>query len=102
MRILFVSCNRDRLPDPVPPIGVAFLARAARRAGHLTAVLDACFEDDPLAALDRKLEVFGPDLVAISLRNLDGFGQPSDRSSLDVGRRSAALVREQSGARIAS
>lgn len=67
-RVLLVSTNRCVAPDPVFPLGLAHLNAALKRAGHETRWLD--FVTDP-PALEKVLGEFQPELVGISLRNID-------------------------------
>ena len=67
-RILLISANRCTAPDPVFPLGLAHINAALRRAGHETRWLDRLSNLDRLAAT---LQEFQPDLVGISLRNID-------------------------------
>lgn len=69
MRIAFVSANREQLPDPVVPLGILYLMSAAGE-GHDKTLIDLCFEAEPLAALASALDAFRPDLVAVSMRNV--------------------------------
>jgi hypothetical protein len=69
MRIAFVSPNRERLPDPVLPLGLLYLSGVAGDT-HDKALIDLCFEPDPLDALSRRLRDFRPGLVAVSMRNI--------------------------------
>jgi len=82
MKLLLVSANRERSPYPVFPLGLAFLAAPLKQAGHQLAVLDLCFEADPLAALEAALADGQPEAVIISLRNLDNVTWPDARSYL--------------------
>lgn len=82
MKLLLVSANRERSPYPVFPLGLAFLAAPLKQAGHQLAVLDLCFEADPLAALEAALAAGQPEAVIISLRNLDNVTWPDARSYL--------------------
>jgi len=43
MRVLLVSANREHLPDPIFPLGLAYIAAAATNAGHEINVADLCF-----------------------------------------------------------
>ena len=43
MRVLLVSANREHLPDPIFPLGLAYIAAAVRDAGHVIDVADLCF-----------------------------------------------------------
>src|SRR5690349_2626020 len=69
MRVLLVSANREMLPSPVVPIGPLAVAAALRDA-HDVKLLDLCFEDDPVAALEGAVQKFDPEVVGIGLRNL--------------------------------
>jgi tRNA A37 methylthiotransferase MiaB len=69
MRVLLVSANREQFPSPVVPIGLLYVAAAAR-SEHEVRVLDLCFEDDWRAALAREISAHPPDVVGVSLRNL--------------------------------
>ncbi len=83
MNILLVSANRERDPSPVFPIGLACLAGPLAAAGHLLSALDLCFEADPASAVSSALAEHKPDVVVISLRNLDNVTWPGSRSYLD-------------------
>jgi len=53
------------------PIGACLVAEAAERAGHKVRVLDLMFEENPLHALESELEIINPDIVGLSIRNID-------------------------------
>jgi radical SAM superfamily enzyme YgiQ (UPF0313 family) len=67
-RILLISLNRCRMPDPVFPLGLAHLNAALRQAGHETCWFDCNLES---GQLEQTLEDYRPDFVGISLRNID-------------------------------
>jgi len=67
-RVLLISPNRCSVPDPVFPLGLAHLGAALRRAGHQVRWHDALVESERLETL---LAEFQPNLVGISLRNVD-------------------------------
>ena len=75
-RLLLVSANRERYPEPVFPIGAVYVAEAARRAGATVRIFDAGQASFPHHALGRAIRAFKPDLVGLSLRNLDNSGYP--------------------------
>lgn len=78
MRVLLVSANREKLPQPVIPLGVLYVA-AALKARFDVDVLDLCFEDDPHGALRARIAAFSPDVVGLALRNLhdNSYGDTS-------------------------
>lgn len=71
MKILLVSSNRCREPVPVLPLGAMLVAEAAEAAGHRVRLLDLMFAADPVAELGRTLREFAPQVVGLSVRNLD-------------------------------
>lgn len=94
MRFLVVSPNQSRSPDPVPPIGAAYAAAAARRAGHEVDLYDACFAGEHLhTQLAARIAAFRPDVVGLSLRNVDDTAYPRATSSLPAYRAVADTIR---------
>ncbi len=80
MKILLVSVNREKMPYPVFPLGIAYLARSLREGGHAVEVLDLNFSDAPTVDVADGLKRFGPDLIGLSLRNLDNLTYPASLS----------------------
>src|SRR4051812_8372519 len=70
-RVLLVSTNRERQPYPVVPNGLACVASALDAAGHKVRFLDLCFARDPLTAARDAARSFKPDIVGVSVRNID-------------------------------
>ncbi len=76
MRILLVATNQtDRFMDrmvvrPVP-IGLAYIAAAVDEHRHRMRVLDLMFSDDGPSDVEEAVKDFQPDLVGLSIRNLD-------------------------------
>jgi radical SAM superfamily enzyme YgiQ (UPF0313 family) len=71
MKILLVSTNRNALPMPVMPIGACIVADAAERSGHAVHLLDLMFTRDAMTDLESAVTGFQPDLVGLSVRNID-------------------------------
>ncbi len=67
-RILIISANRCVVPEPVFPLGLTCLAAALRGAWHQCRWLDILVDTQPLAGIIREYQ---PDLVGISVRNID-------------------------------
>ena len=83
MRVLLVSANRERIPDPIFPLGLAYVAAATRQAGHQVTVADLCFGRHPLHELGEQVRQFQPDVVGLSLRNVDNAAYPLTVDYLD-------------------
>lgn len=76
MKVLLISPNPEMLPDPVFPIGAAYVAAALAAAGIDCHCLDLCFETDAVQALDKAVRDQSPDVIALSLRNVDNVSWP--------------------------
>ena len=104
MRILLVATNQtDRFMDrmvvrPVP-IGLAYIAAAVDEDRHEMRVLDLMFSDDGPADVEEAVRDFQPDLVGLSIRNLDNqsyfnpvWNLPSVKDIVDRVRRSSSAT----------
>jgi hypothetical protein len=61
----------SRLEARPLPIGLAYVAGHLDPSRHTTKVLDLMFSDDYLADVEATVKEFQPDLVGLSIRNLD-------------------------------
>lgn len=98
MRVLLVSANREHIPDPIFPLGLAYVAAAARRAGHHIGVADLCFGRRPLPELRRRIRDFRPEVVGLSIRNVDNAAYPLTVDYLPRHREVVDLVRRSTDA----
>ena len=73
MKILLISANTVKTPYPVYPLGLDYVAGAIGEA-HDVRVLDM---NDPIdqASLNEILVHYAPDVVGVSLRNIDSSEQ---------------------------
>jgi radical SAM superfamily enzyme YgiQ (UPF0313 family) len=83
VRVLLVSANTEKVPDPVYPLGAAYVAGAARDAGHEVRGVDLCFAGDREAIVVEAIREFEPEAIGISLRNLDNSAYPENTSYID-------------------
>ncbi len=90
-----ISANRETDPSPVFPLGLAYLAGPVERAGHAARLLDLCFEANVSVAVRRELAEFTPDVVLVSIRNIDNVTWPTCRSYVDGVREVVTLCRER-------
>jgi len=70
MRILLINPNRYKFP-PVPPIGIEYISCSMEHAGHEVEVLDLCFSDDIYKDIEESINIFKPEIVGLSVRNID-------------------------------
>ncbi|MGB9629304.1 MAG: lipid biosynthesis B12-binding/radical SAM protein [Thermodesulfobacteriota bacterium] len=83
MKILLLSVNRERMPYPVFPLGLAYIAKVLREEGHKIEVIDLCFSKEVPSELSTLLLRFQPELIGLSLRNLDNLTYPKSVSYLN-------------------
>ncbi len=91
MRVLLFSLNKEVLPEPAFPLGLAFIAAALDHAGHELEVFDLCVQDiDELAPVVERLR---PEVVALSLRNVDNVAYPDTTTYLPHYQQTFAALR---------
>jgi len=93
MKILLISPNIETLPDPVFPLGLAYLAAAVKKNGMQYRMLDLCFAADCESAVVAEINDYHPDCIGLSLRNLDNVSYPGYFSYLSFYRRIVAVIR---------
>jgi len=96
MKILLVSPNVESLPDPVFPLGLAYITASLKRNRIRYQVLDLGFVEDYEAAIDSAVTSFQPDIIGLSLRNLDNVSYPNYISYLPFYRQVVQILRRQS------
>jgi hypothetical protein len=77
MRVMLIYSNRTRLMEPAPPIGLSYVATAARQAGHDVRFVDLMMSREPLADLRAALNEFQPEVVDFSGDLLIGLSSDS-------------------------
>ncbi|MGH7893048.1 MAG: cobalamin-dependent protein, partial [Candidatus Binatia bacterium] len=82
MRVLLVSANQERSPDPVAPLGACYVATATAAAGHDVEVLDLCFARDIEREVRAAVAAHQPQVIGLSLRNVDNCAYPDTVSYL--------------------
>ncbi len=70
MKILLINPNRYKFP-PVPPIGLEYIAASLERDGHDAEILDLCFSENIYGEIDSSIKTFSPEIVGITVRNVD-------------------------------
>ncbi|MHB9025491.1 MAG: B12-binding domain-containing radical SAM protein [Armatimonadota bacterium] len=82
MRVLLINSNREKMPQIVFPLGLCCVAAAVRAAGRQVRTLDLCFSRRPKDAVSTAIADFVPEVIGISVRNLDNCDFHSPRSHL--------------------
>jgi radical SAM superfamily enzyme YgiQ (UPF0313 family) len=100
MKVLLISSNTERLNMVTLPLGLGLVAAATRRAGHDVTFLDLLNETDPDAAIRRTVEAARPEVVGISVRNIDDQSRDSPRFLLEQVRPVVGACRAATTAKI--
>jgi len=100
MRVLFVSANTEKINMPALPLGLACVAAATQKTGHHVAMVDLMTEKDTASVLKEALEGFRPDLIGLSVRNIDDQSMEHPRFLLGPVKEIVAGCRSLSGAMI--
>ena len=100
MKVLLISANTEQINMPTLPLGLACVAAATRKAGHEVAYLDLMAQGDVRAVIKEALEGLNPDVLGISVRNIDDQVMDSPGFLLDQVKEVVATCRSLSDAPI--
>ncbi len=85
MRALLISANTEQLQMPVLPMGLACVAATAEHVGHEVRLLNLMTKDEfQELKLENAVSGFNPELIGVSVRNIDDQSMKSPRFLLDA------------------
>lgn len=91
MKILLISSNIATSPYPVYPLGLSMVAAAVVEAGHTVECFDFLQSGKSRDELAAAVAAAAPDVVGLSIRNIDNVNLLHEERYLDV---AAEIVRE--------
>ncbi len=100
MKVLLISANTEKINMTTLPLGLAFVAAATRKSGHDVAMVDLMLEKDAQSALKETIEGFRPDIIGISVRNIDDQNMGNPRFLFDRAKEIVSGCRRFSQAKI--
>jgi radical SAM superfamily enzyme YgiQ (UPF0313 family) len=100
MRVLLISANTEQINMPVLPLGLACVAAALDSQGHTVKMLNLMMQADVRAALHEAIVEFNPEIIGISVRNIDDQNMERPRFLLEAVKDIMAICRKYSGATI--
>jgi radical SAM superfamily enzyme YgiQ (UPF0313 family) len=98
MKILLVSANTLKIPYPVYPLGLDYVA-GALDSRYQSKIVDMNEFASP-SELGATLKDYSPDFVGVSIRNIDNTDTINSRDFLAEYKGLARLIRENSGAKL--
>lgn len=100
MKVLFISTNFEKMPFAVAPLGAVCMVSSLTAAGHEVAFLDLCFSHRQGRQIKRHLKRFKPDMVALSIRNLDNCSFITSKSYFPNDKKIVEIIKQNSDATI--
>jgi radical SAM superfamily enzyme YgiQ (UPF0313 family) len=79
MRVLLISANTEIIGMPVLPIGLGAVAAACEAAGHHVLLLDLLGSEDTKLAVGQAVRDLDPEVIGISVRNIDDQNMANPR-----------------------
>lgn len=99
MNVLLISANTEQINMPVLPMGTACIAAAAQNAGHEVKLVNLMAQQqDTRSLLEDAVKGFPPDVIGISVRNIDDQCMASPKFLLDPVKKVVAECRSLSDA----
>ncbi len=83
MRVLLISSNTEQITMPVLPLGLAGVAVALENAGHEVRLLNLLTRDDSHQLIKQEIQDFEPELIGLSVRNIDDQSRGAPRFLLE-------------------
>ena len=71
MKVFPISANTEQINVPVLQVGLACVAAATESVGHETHFLNLMVRKNSLSILEETVENFQPEVIALSVRNID-------------------------------
>jgi len=100
MRVLLISANTEQVNILPLPLGLNCVAVATREAGHEARLLDLMVEGEDRSTIREAVASFTPELIGISVRNIDDQEMENPRFLLEPVKRVVAECRRHSAAPI--
>ncbi|MCX5810518.1 MAG: radical SAM protein [Proteobacteria bacterium] len=83
MRVLLISANTEHVNILPLPLGLNCVAVAARNTGHEVKLVDLMTEKDNRSSVREAIVAFHPEIIGISVRNIDDQNMENPRFLLD-------------------
>lgn len=100
MKVLLISSNITISPYPIYPIGLSMISAALTDAGHEVLQADFLLHDSSLEAIGEEVRAYAPDIVGISVRNIDNVNLMNEKYYIQNVKNIVTRIREVSSAKV--
>ena len=100
MKVFLISSNVASTPYSVYPLGLSMIAASLKNAKHLVQQFDFLASNCSLEALTIALGEFHPEIIGISIRNIDNVNLLNEQRYLDTVKNIVDKIRQVSPAKI--
>jgi len=94
MKIFLISSNVATTPCPIYPLGLSMVASALESAGFQVSQFDFLQNAQSVHQLLDELAIYDPDLVGISIRNIDNVNLLNEKRYLDTVKMLVSRIKE--------
>jgi radical SAM superfamily enzyme YgiQ (UPF0313 family) len=95
VKVLLISANTEQINMPTLPLGLASVAASSQKAGHEAAFLDLMTEEAAQGIVEATIRDFRPELIGISVRNIDDQDMENPSFLLEPVKKIIARCRSQ-------
>lgn len=95
MKIALISSNFATTPYPVYPLGMSIICQSLKHAGHDAHMLDMLVHEQSLDACLTQLQEIQPNLVGISIRNIDNVNLLNEREFITIVKELVTQIHDQ-------
>lgn len=93
IKVLFISANTERINITPLPLGLSSVFLATQDAGHKVKLVDLMAENDYRSSISEAVDSFAPEIIGISVRNIDDQNMEKPRFLLDQVKKVVACCR---------
>jgi lipid biosynthesis B12-binding/radical SAM protein len=100
MKVFLISSNIANTPYSVYPLGLSMIAASLKNSGHSVKQFDFLASNRSLDKLGDEIKDFQPDLIGISIRNIDNVNLLNEQRYIEVVAEIVRKIRAVSPAKI--
>jgi len=100
MKVFLISSNIANTPYSVYPLGLSMIAASLKNAGHLIQQFDFLASGRSFEALAAALKDFSPEIIGISIRNIDNVNLLNEQRYIDTVKNIVDEIRKVTAAKI--